>query len=657
MKKNIKELINISRYYGNKEGFVIAGGGNTSYKDKDTLWIKASGTLLADMGENNLAVLSRKKLSVISEKKYSADPMERERQVKTDLYSSMIDVENKNRPSVETSLHNLIQYKFVVHLHPTFVNALMCASKSKEIVQQLFGKEALYIPYTDPGYTLFKKIEGELVEYRREYLQDPQLIFLENHGIFVSADTTEEIKSLYDYVIPAITKNIKQDLTFAGIPLHPRTSKILPAIRMILSDDEPKLLKIRHNKLIQHFSQSNETFRKVAFPFSPDIIVYCGSNYIYVDTSGSDEEIIESVERKIKEFRKVYHYSPKVILIKDIGLIAVEENIGSVKIVLDVYEDLMKISYYSESFGGPRFMTKEQIDFINSWEVENYRRKIARGTMQKRRMENKIVIVTGSAQGFGAGIAEHLFKEGANVVIADVNRKKGERLEKQLNRSAGKNKALFIHANVSDPDSVKIMITQTVQEFGGLDLFISNAGILTAGGLDEMPPEEFERITDVNYSAYFLCTKYASEILINQSKYKPDYYTDIIQINSKSGLKGSKKNFAYAGGKFGGIGLTQSFALELAPYNIKVNAICPGNYFEGPLWADPEKGLFIQYLKAGKVPGPKTIDDVKKFYEQQVPMNRGCTVKDVMTAIYYAIEQKYETGQAIPVTGGQIMLH
>ena len=150
--------------------------------------------------------------------------------------------------------------------------------------------------------------------------------------------------------------------------------------------------------------------------------------------------------------------------------------------------------------------------------------------------------------------------------------------------------------------------------------------------------------------------KYAAEILKQQNKVKPDYYTDIIQINSKSGLRGSNKNFAYAGAKFGGIGLTQSFALELAPFRIKVNSICPGNFYEGPLWSDPQNGLFVQYLRTGKVPGAKTIDDVRKFYENQVPMKRGCRLEDVIKALLYIIDQEYETGQAVPVTGGQVML-
>ena len=109
-----------------------------------------------------------------------------------------------------------------------------------------------------------------------------------------------------------------------------------------------------------------------------------------------------------------------------------------------------------------------------------------------------------------------------------------------------------------------------------------------------MTKENFELVTAVNYTAYFLCVKYASAVMKTQRSVSPEYLTDIIEINSKSGLDGSKKNFAYSGSKFGGIGLTESFALELCEYGVKVNAVCPGNFLNGPLWSDPEKGLFVQ---------------------------------------------------------------
>ncbi|TRX63530.1 SDR family NAD(P)-dependent oxidoreductase [Carboxylicivirga sp. M1479] len=271
-------------------------------------------------------------------------------------------------------------------------------------------------------------------------------------------------------------------------------------------------------------------------------------------------------------------------------------------------------------------------------------------------VENRIIIVTGGAQGFGGGVAEELFAKGAHVVVADLNEEVGNAMVNKLNSLGQINKAIFVHVNVGDSDSVKRMVEQTVLQLGGVDAIISNAGILRAGGLDEMDPDTFDLMTKVNYAGYFYCAKHASRVMKLQAEVAPQHFTDIIQINSKSGLKGSNRNFAYAGGKFGGIGLTQSFALELMPHNIKVNSICPGNFFDGPLWSDPENGLFVQYLKAGKVPGACSIEDVQAHYEKQVPAGRGCRVKDVAKAIVYVIDQEYETGQAIPVTGGQEML-
>ena len=268
------------------------------------------------------------------------------------------------------------------------------------------------------------------------------------------------------------------------------------------------------------------------------------------------------------------------------------------------------------------------------------------------RLGGRIAIVTGAAQGFGLGIAKELYREGASVVIADLN----EPLAQEVAASLG-DRAFAVKVDVSNDESVMNMVIATVEKFGGVDLLVSNAGVLKAGGLTEMDLGSFEFVTKINYTGFFLCVKYVSQIMQAQHEANPEEFYDIVQINSKSGLEGSKKNFAYAGGKFGGIGLTQSFALELIPDNIKVNAICPGNYYDGPLWSDPEKGLFVQYLNAGKVPGAKTVQDVKDFYMAKSPIHRGCTPEDVAKAIFYCVEQKFETGQAIPVSGGQVMLH
>ena len=272
-------------------------------------------------------------------------------------------------------------------------------------------------------------------------------------------------------------------------------------------------------------------------------------------------------------------------------------------------------------------------------------------------VKNKIAVVTGGAQGFGEQISIGLATSGALVFIADVNLEGAENLAKKINGAQKRTAAIAVKADVTSEESAEELFSTIAKEAGGLDLCISNAGVLQAGSVMEQELKSFQFSTKVNYVGYFIITKFCSRLLRLQHLGAPHWKTDIIQINSKSGLQGSNKNGAYAGGKFGSIGLTASFALELIDYNIKVNSICPGNFFNGPLWSDPEKGLFVQYLQTGKVAGARTIEDVKTFYEAKVPMKRGCEGSDVMKAIYYIVEQEYETGQALPVTGGQVMLH
>jgi sorbitol-6-phosphate 2-dehydrogenase len=272
-------------------------------------------------------------------------------------------------------------------------------------------------------------------------------------------------------------------------------------------------------------------------------------------------------------------------------------------------------------------------------------------------VKNRIALVTGGAQGIGEEIVRNLAAAGALVFIADLNLEGAQKLADDINAAEKRTAAMAVQVNVADEASVETMFNTVAKNCGGLDLCISNAGVLKAGSVLEQGLADFKFVTDINYTGFFIISKFAGRLLKAQHCTAPRWKTDIIQINSKSGLEGSNKNGAYAGGKFGGLGLVASFAMELVEYSVKVNAICPGNFLDGPLWSHPEKGLFAQYLNTGKVPGAKTVADVRAFYESKVPMKRGCTGKDLLRAIYYIVEQEYETGQAVPVTGGQVMLH
>ena len=150
------------------------------------------------------------------------------------------------------------------------------------------------------------------------------------------------------------------------------------------------------------------------------------------------------------------------------------------------------------------------------------------------RLSGKIAIVTGAAQGFGKGIAEELYAEGAIVGIADMNVAGAEAVAKELGEYA-----FAIEVNVTSEESVAKMVQDTVEKWGGLDILVSNAGVAKAGNLLELEKNTFDFVTNINYTGYFLCAKYAAAIMEAQHEADPEAFFAIVTINSKSGLEGS----------------------------------------------------------------------------------------------------------------------
>jgi len=260
-----------------------------------------------------------------------------------------------------------------------------------------------------------------------------------------------------------------------------------------------------------------------------------------------------------------------------------------------------------------------------------------------RRLENRVALVTGAGQGLGEALAHRLGREGAHVVVADIADDKAAAVAEAIARACGV-RTLWTHTDVTDPQQAEAMVDRAVAELGGLDIVVSNAGILFADAITDFDPGRWRKVIEVNLVGYFHVARAAARAMI------PRRRGAIIQINSKSGKRGSYKNSAYAASKFGGIGLTQSLALELAEHGVRVNAICPGNLLDSPLWVD---SLYDQYAKKWGI----TKEEVRAKYFGQVPLGRGCTYDDVANVMVFLAsdESSYMTGQAVNVTGGQEM--
>jgi sorbitol-6-phosphate 2-dehydrogenase len=228
-------------------------------------------------------------------------------------------------------------------------------------------------------------------------------------------------------------------------------------------------------------------------------------------------------------------------------------------------------------------------------------------------------------------------------VVADIKLEQCEATAEQIVRETGR-QAHAVRMDVTDEAAVQAGFAQAAETFGRLDICVANAGILIAEEITEFAAEKWRAVMNVNLFGFFLTAREAARIM------KPQGKGAIIQINSKSGKKGSFKNSAYAASKFGGIGLTQSIALDLAESGVRVNAICPGNLLDSPLWVD---SLYKQYAKKLGI----TEAEVRQRYIDQVPMKRGCTYEDVGNVVVFLAsdQSSYMTGQAINVTGGQEM--
>jgi sorbitol-6-phosphate 2-dehydrogenase len=263
-----------------------------------------------------------------------------------------------------------------------------------------------------------------------------------------------------------------------------------------------------------------------------------------------------------------------------------------------------------------------------------------------KQLLDRVALVTGGGQGLGEAICWRLAREGCHVVVADINIENAQKVARAIDAETDR-RTLAVQVDVTKEDQVSSMINQVVEEFGRLDILVANAGILIAEEISEFPADKWLAVIMVNLYGYFLCAKHAAKVMKAQGK------GVIIEINSKSGKKGSYKNSAYAASKFGGIGLTQSIALDLAEHGVRVNAVCPGNLLDSPLWTQGPNSLFKQYARKWGI----SEEEVRQKYIDQVPMKRSCTYDDVCNVVVFLAsdQSSYMTGQAINVTGGQEM--
>jgi rhamnose utilization protein RhaD (predicted bifunctional aldolase and dehydrogenase) len=380
---SVEDLVSISRYYGANPEYIVAGGGNTSFKDEKTLYIKGSGTSLADCTAETFVKMDRSKLAKIWENTYSEDPDKRESAVLEDMMAAKMPGEESKRPSVETLLHDMLPFSYVVHTHPALINGLTCSKEGEKAAARVFGGNAIWIPSVNPGYILSLTVKKAMDDYRGKNGKDVSIIFLQNHGVFVGANTTNEINDLYKNIVAKIESNITRKPNLSGeVSSFGISDKIIPVLKEIAENESgaKRFVTFRRNAGIASVVENRSAFLPVSSALSPDHIVYAGSDPLFLELELKDDahiavDIIPAWDHHIKNTGK----APKVVALEGLGIFGIGTSEKAAGLALDLFCDAIKVAVYTEAFGGVQFMPKNQIDFINNWEVERYRTNVSVG--------------------------------------------------------------------------------------------------------------------------------------------------------------------------------------------------------------------------------------------------------------------------------------
>jgi rhamnose utilization protein RhaD (predicted bifunctional aldolase and dehydrogenase) len=361
----LETLTRFSNKFGSDGELVLAGGGNTSAKEDGVLYVKGSGTSLATITADGFVKMDRSLLSRMLKKEYPAGDREREAEALKELMAVRLPSEMSKRPSVETLLHNLFPQRYVLHLHPAIVNGLTCAKNGENEAKRLFGEDVLWIGLCKPGYVLSKLCCEKMEDYKTKNGRDVSVMLLQNHGIFVAADSETELEAKLNTVIGTLKAQLKETPDMSPQQGENELAEKYKSKIITLYESRPTVI-YDGNAQAASFAQSRSDAGPLLKPFTPDHIVYCRAHPLFSDS-------VEALDSDFAGYRAAHGYPPKIIIAKGLGFFAVAENGKQAETARLLFNDAIKIAVYSKSFGGALHMTDELTDFIINWEVESYR--------------------------------------------------------------------------------------------------------------------------------------------------------------------------------------------------------------------------------------------------------------------------------------------
>ena len=597
----LQELVERSRRLGADRSVCNWGGGNTSAKttmldhmgrEIRVMWVKGSGSDLGEATEKSFTALRLDEVLPLMER----DAMTDEEMVD---YLAHCMVEAKHpRSSIETLLHAFIPYAHVDHTHPDSIIAICTSTNGREIVKEIFGDRAVWVPYLRPGFAL-SKLVAEAVRANPQC----ECVLMEKHGLITWGDTSEAcyantmriIQEAADY----IEQRAQRQPAFGGVryaPLEPDARRslavrILPFVRGIVSERQGTILSFDDSPEFLEFAGSHDApaLSQVGAA-CPDHLVHTKRRPLFVDWAPSEglEALKEKLKAGLLAYRDDYiaYYEsnvdldvpmhdpfPRIILIPGLGAIGTGKNKKMANIALDLYRRAIAVMRGATAIGEFVSLDEKESFDVEYWPLELYKLTLA---PPEKELSRKVAYITGGAGGIGSATARRLAEEGAHVVIADLAAEAARQLAEELCAEHGPGTAIGVALDVTQEEAVVRSIEEAILAYGGIDLFVSNAGLASSAPITETSLEEWNKNVAVLGTGYFLTSREAFRVMVEQG-----CGGAMVFVTSKNAVYAGKDASAYSAAKAMENHLARCLAVEGGPYGIRVNIVLPDAVLQG----------------------------------------------------------------------------
>ncbi len=669
LKPGLDELVYRSNLLGSDRSVANWGGGNTSMKTVvedfrgrpvNVMWVKGSGSDLATMKAGHFTGLRLDDIAPLFEREDMSDE-----DMVAYLANCMIDSKHP-RASIETLLHAFLPFQHVDHTHPDAIIGLCCADNGRELAKEIYGDRFVWVPYIRPGFRLSRMIAQGVRDN-----PNAELVLMEKHGLVTWGATSEEsyLKTLaiIGEAEAFIEARVKEEALFGGVKIEPLAperrreiaASVMPVIRGAVSDGKRMILTFDDGEDVLRFAGSRDAAKLSQVGAAcPDHLVHTKMKPLLVDwdpSSGDVEALKETLKAGISEYKeeykayfernknegdKMFEPAPRVILIPGVGMINTGKSHAMSQVSGALYHRAIAVMRGATSLGEFVSLSENESYNVEYWPLELYKLTLA---PPEAEFSRQVVLVTGGAGGIGSATCRRLVKEGAHVVLADLNLEGAEKVAEELNAQFGPGRAFAVKLDVTKEDLVKEAFRATALQYGGVDVAVNNAGLATSSPFDETTLDEWNLNMNVLSTGYFLVAREAFKVMKEQGT-----GGSMVFVASKNSVYAGKNASAYSTAKAAEAHLARCIAAEGGEYGIRVNTVLPDAILQGSAiwnsrWREERAAAY------GIAP-----DQLEEYYKKRTTLLVNIYPDDIAESIAFLASSRSAktTGCMITVDGG-----